>query len=243
MTRYWNQEKFEGLEAIATQAEGQPHLQAFARSCRFKATGLRRQAQAALDEFIAEALALDPGIRRQLIDERGLATAGCADQRRNPQVHHLIPHPLAKRLVEPVLAGWLRDAPDDAAVHRWLGILHKDRAALRTAVALDADEVLARDYLLRELINSVAFATHHLPDGELVCEIAFVQECLAEAAGLLVQLPHSEGKPRFAGALAQQRQLVEDFLAWSEQPEGVAFEQWCERRQREYIWGVYYAFD
>lgn len=237
MGAYWNQEKFEGLEAIATQAEGLPHLQAFARSCRFKASGLRKQAQAALDEFIAEAFALDSVTRRQLV-EWLLDT-----QRRNPQVHHLIAHPLAKRLVEPVLAEWLRDAPDDAAVHRWFGILHKDRAALRTAVALDAGEVLARNYLLRELIDSVAFATHHLPDGELVYETAFVHECLAEATELLAQLPDDEAKPFFTRILGQQRQLVEDFLAWSAQPEGMSFEDWCERRQRDYTWGVYYGFD
>jgi len=237
MTHYWNQEKFEGLEAIAAQAENLPHLQAFARSCRFKASGLRKQAQAALDEFIAEALALDFASRRQLV-EWLLDT-----QRRHPQVHHFIPHPLAKRLVEPVLAEWLRDEPGDAVVHRWLGILHKDRAALRTAVALDPGEVLARHHLLRDLINSVAFATHHLPDGELVCETAFVQECLAEATGLLAQLPDGEEKSLFARALAQQHQLVDDFLVWCGQPEGATFEQWCERRRRHYTWGVHYSFD
>ena len=156
---------------------------------------------------------------------------------------HYVPHPLSKRLVEPVLAQWLREAPGDAAVHRWLGILHNDRAALRAAVALDAGELLARIYLLRNLIASVAFATHHLPDGELLYETTFVQDCLSEGAQLLAQLPEGEEKTFLARALAQQRQLVEDFLSWSGQPEGVTFEQWCERRQRDYTWGVYYGFD
>lgn len=237
MEAYWNQEKFEGLEAIAAQAEGLPYLQAFARSCRLKASGLRKQAQAALDEFIAEALALEPANRRQLV-EWLLDT-----QRRHPQVHNLIPHPLAKRLMEPALAEWLREAPGDAAVHRWLGILRKDRAALRAAVALDAEERLARIYLLRNLIDSVAFATHHLPEGELLYETAFVQGCLNEAAQLLEQLPDDEEKMFLARVFAQQRQLVEDFLSWSGQPEGATFEQWCEHRQRDYTWGVYYGFD
>ncbi len=133
---------------------------------------------------------------------------------------HYIPHPLSKRLVEPVLAQWLREAPGDAAVHRWLGILHNDRAALRAAVALDAGELLARIYLLRNLIASVAFAAHHQPDGELLYETIFVQDCLSEGAQLLAQLPEDEEKTFLARALAQQRQLVEDFLSWSGQPEG-----------------------
>lgn len=236
MTQYWNQEKFEGLEAIATQAETLPHLQAFARSCQLKAKGLRKQSQVALEEFIAEALILDYATRRQLVEWL------LEIQHRNPTVHNLIPHPLAKQLIEPTLAQWRQDQPQDAVVHRWLGILHKDRAALRIAVALDADEMPARNYLLRDLINSLAFATHHLPDGELVCETTFVRECLAEATELLAQLKDDEGKALFTRALTQQRELVEDFLAWRDRPEDLTFEQWCECRQRQYVWGVMYSF-
>ncbi|SBV37331.1 hypothetical protein STPYR_12261 [uncultured Stenotrophomonas sp.] len=141
------------------------------------------------------------------------------------------------------MAEWLRDHPRAAAAHRWQGILHKDRDALRTAVALDADERLARIYLLRELINAVAFATRHLPDGELLYEAEVVHHSLSEAAQLLAQLPEDEERRSLARGVAQQQALVEDFLAWSAQPEGISFEQWCERRQRHYVWGVMYSFD
>lgn len=237
MPGYWNQDNFEGLEAIAAQADGLPHLQAFARYCRLKASGLRKPAHVALDEFLAEAATLDFAVRKQLVEWL------LDSQRRAPKVHQLIPQPLARRLIEPVLAEWLRDHPHDAAGHRWWGILHNDRAALRAAVVLDANEVLARIHLLRNLIDCVAFATHHLPEGGLVYETAFVNQCLGEATQLLAQLPAGEERHAHAMALAQQQMLVDDFLDWSRQPEGIGFEQWCERRQRQHTWGVLYSFD
>lgn len=236
MPRYWNQDNFEGLEAIAASADGLPHLQAFARYCRLKAAGLRQAAHAALEEFLGEAATLDAATRRQLV-EWLLDT-----RRRAPEVHQLMPHPLAMRLVDPVLAEWVRDRPHDAVGHRWQGIVRNDRAALRLAIALDADEVPARIHLLRNLIDCVAFATHHLPDGELLYETAFVHQCLAEAAQLLAQLPACGEKDACAIALERQRTLVDDFLAWSVQPEGLGFAQWCERRQRHHAWSATYSF-
>ena len=52
---YWNKANFEGLEAIAAEAAGLPDMADFGRYCVLRSSGLRKQALAALQAFVAHA--------------------------------------------------------------------------------------------------------------------------------------------------------------------------------------------
>ena len=225
MQHYWNQENFEGLASIAEEAMTHPHLRLFADYCQLKSKGLRKPAAAALAEFIRHASTLDFPARQAIVD--WLLDA----QRRAPKVHQLIPHPLAKQLVEPALAQWTGDFPEDATGHRWSGYFLGDREALRTAVQLEAGDHFARICLVQQLLGMVDHATHHLPEGELLYVDELVLACLAEAEAHLQHLVahgvlHLVGYDHETDAEAEQMEGLERvILAGLGVPDPYAAEQ------------------
>ena len=235
MQGYWNQENFEGLEAIARDARPRPYLQLFADYCQLKSKGLRKPAATALAEFVRDTAALDFTTRQSIIDWL-LDT-----QRRAPHVHQLIPHPLAKQLVEPTLAQWTRDFPEDAAGHRWSGYFLHDRDALRTAVGLDAGDHFARICLTQQLLKMVDHATHHLPEGELLYIDELVLACLAESEMHLQHLVDTPDHGQLSAWHAQQHTMVSDYLEYRKDPQG-SFADWCEQRQRQHPWAASYSY-
>ena len=235
MQGYWNQENFEGLEAISQQARTRAHLELFADYCQLKAKGLRKAAATKLAEFTGNATALAFPARQAIVDWL-LNTQRCA-----PQVHQLIPHPLAKQLVEPTLAQWTRDFPEDAAGHRWSGYFLSDRDALRTAVRLDACDHFARTCLIQQLLKMVDHATHHLPEGELLYVDELVLACLAEAEIHLQHLVELPDHTELSAWHAQQHAMVSDYLQYRKDPQG-SFADWCEQRQRRHPWVATYSY-
>ena len=236
MQHYWNQENFEGLASIAEEAMTHPHLRLFADYCQLKSKGLRKPAAAALAEFIRHASTLDFPARQAIVD--WLLDA----QRRAPKVHQLIPHPLAKQLVEPALAQWTGDFPEDATGHRWSGYFLGDRDALRTAVQLEAGDHFARICLVQQLLGMVDHATHHLPEGELLYVDELVLACLAEAEAHLQHLVETPDHASLATRHAQQHAMVSDYLEYRSDPQG-SFADWCEQRQRQHPWMATYSYD
>jgi hypothetical protein len=92
---YWNQENFEGLEAIADHASLLPALQGFGEYCRLRAGGLRKQALRVLRAFLKATASLSFDERKQVV------TWLLETKFRSPKVHKLLPQPVFEELMRP----------------------------------------------------------------------------------------------------------------------------------------------
>jgi hypothetical protein len=232
---YWNRDNFEGLSAIADEAMQLSHLEGFASYCRLRSNGLRKQAFDALRTFLNAVKPL-PFDGRKAISSWLLET-----RLRSPDVHQLLPQPLVAELIQPTLVEWEKLLPNDSAAFRWRGYLDRDADALQRAIAIDENDVIARELLIAHLMGNVDFATHHLVESVLLASEADVNGDLNDIARHVMLLPPGARREAFRTDYLDQRQLVDDWLEYKTAPQG-SFPEWCQRRKRDRQWPtiVYY---
>jgi hypothetical protein len=134
---YWGQSNFEGLKTIAEHYAGKAQCKDFAEYCRLQEAGLRKQAFESLAAFISAANNWPPDEKNEFSDELMLIHLA------NPNVHHLITHPLLIDLLLPTFRQWIDDHPDNAVPHRWIGILTHEESELDAALQLDPEDQVA----------------------------------------------------------------------------------------------------
>ena len=139
---YWNKDNFQGLKDLSIALDAHLPLQRLAEYCRYREQGLRRQAFAALDQFLAEAA----GWKQS--DARVTCLTILDLHRRTPAVHQFLTHPLLSRLLIPTLEAWIGDEPEAAVPLRWLGILTGREDFVCRALAVAPEDTIARRYLV-----------------------------------------------------------------------------------------------
>jgi hypothetical protein len=158
------------VRAIGEDAAEHPSWASFAAYCRLRGEGLRAQALAELDAFIAQAVVWPLAERSAFcvwVGERRQAYGG--------QPEAVLPVPLFRLLVRPTLEEWAEAAPFDPWPLVWLARLSSGGATwhaparpfLRQALARDPDFEPARLDFVRELLRGVAYDQHELPWGYL----------------------------------------------------------------------------
>ena len=81
---------------------------------------------------------------------------------------------------------------------------------------------------------------HHLPEyyiGEAENDVREAEE----AACLIEGITYLRDWASLSGDLAAARQLLEDWLAFS-QERGTGFDKWCRLRERQYTWRNHYYY-
>jgi hypothetical protein len=244
----------ECLRAITAEASAKEAWSAYARYCRDREAGLRRQAFQHLETFLASAKSWSFDQRSEFanwlcsrINEFGESDS-CG----------LIPRPLAEQLVVPTLREWAARDTTDSIPCRWLGMFFSGvvypglRAGLSTG-ASDAYSLLrealrrnpnddhARIRLIEMIVGDAGFSCHHLPHyyiGEPKEDFART----AEGIELLSGVVDAAAKARLQSELNHASKLIEDWICFTDGG-GADFDQWCMDRGRMYRWikAYYYS--
>lgn len=233
---YWNRDNFEGLTAIAEELSGDPRLAGMADYCRYRESGVRKQAFAAQDEFIALAASLPVSEKRELAGRiYGIAL-------RVPEAHQFLSTPLQLRFLHPVLDKWLRDEPDSLEALRWDGIFRDNAESLARALALDPDDAHLRRLLIaRDCLSPVGFAVHHIHESKLLGEVPEIEALLSKGEALLEAAPARDGLESTGEELAYYRRLMADWQAFT-QSGAHSFPDWCAEKGRTYQWSATYYY-
>lgn len=233
---YWNQENFEGLEAIAQRAVVYPQLRRFAEYCRLRVVGRRKPALAALRTFISEAT------HRPLVERQQITRWLLEVQLESSNVHQLLPYPLREELLKPTIVEWLRFFPSDAEPHRLHGYLFGDLSSYRRAIEIDGEDSLSRRFLITQLMGAIDYSTHHLSEGIFLGRTDEIIFSLEEVAANLARLAPDERRDRLSAWFEEQRQMVTDWIEYQSTPEG-SFVEWLIGRGRDYRWPKTYYYD
>ncbi|MCL2310617.1 MAG: hypothetical protein FWC42_10210 [Proteobacteria bacterium] len=233
---YWNKDNFEGLLELAHELRKTPELGRLAEYCVLREKGLRSQALARLNDFLAEAALWDTGLARRNV--LTILEAGA----RTSEAHPFMAHPLLARLIYPTLDQWMVDEPSAVEPLRWFGLLQSDADALRRALSLSPDDIPVRRRLIHFAIDYADFATHHLSESVLLSSVEEVRAAIATARQYIASAP--DIKP-FAGLSVEANeyeQMVDDWEAYNQSPTGT-FPQWCKTKGRAYSWPAVIYYD
>ncbi|MGS0894537.1 hypothetical protein ACVBGC_18705 [Burkholderia stagnalis] len=232
---YWNQPNFEGLLKLADAFDADADLKPLARYCRLREQGLRRDAFAALDAFLAAAHAFDAATARRV------AIVILEADARTAEAHQFISQPLTARFLLPTLRAWMEDDAHANLPVRWLGLMTRDTVLLTRALAMCVTDVPVRRRLIGHALDSVDFSTHHLDESCFIGSVEHAMDSLERARGLIADAPDQAAFARVAEEVGYFDRLLADWRAWSAQPEG-SFPDWCEKHGRRYAFSmkIYY---
>lgn len=229
----------------AAEAERLPSWAEYARYCRLREQGLRREALQSLDGFLRVAERWPFEARREFA-----VWISRALEARETAHDDLTPHPLIARLLRPALLEWCEQEPLAVLPHRWLGMFfsryphakngESSHEHLRRAIELDPSEQPARIRLIHQELGHLEFAVHHLPEyyiGDPEDDLAFT----TEVARLIDGVADPRAEVELRAELAAARKLVEDWIAFRDEG-GADFDEWCRVRGRAYEWQRHYFY-
>jgi hypothetical protein len=230
--RYWNQDRFEDLEQVAQIAEHQG-LPGFAEHCRLRARGLRKQALDILKVFIDKQYARSPE------QARAVAVRIMTLQHDHPKAM-LITHPLWEGFLRSVLEDW-RNESESTIPRRWLALHTDNPAMMQEVLDRDPSDVPVRIALVRQLLSTVEYATHHLVEGIFLGQAEEVMSQLEETSRHLQVIPETPARGELEQTHEDLLRLTNDWQEFS-QSGNSDFRHWCEARGRRHNWWriVYY---
>jgi hypothetical protein len=153
---YWRQHSFETLEHLDKRLAEIPELTEYVRYIELLAQGLRKEALKHIEDLISTLRAL-PADR-----QRHFASLLCRETQAESG-HRLLPDPLSRRFILPVIEEWKRVEPGNPEPLRWTGLLND----LIRAVELDPSCDQTRGRLIFKILGFVGYSTHELPAGYL----------------------------------------------------------------------------
>jgi hypothetical protein len=232
----WNQHNFEGLLSIAAALAARDDLDHLSEYCRLREAGLRREAFAALNNFLACADTWKSEKSQDAVNT--ILTL----HYRTPACHQFLTQPLLSRFVYPALERWSEDEPESIAPVRWQAMLHRDPDLLTKVLAADPSDIAIRRMLIERQLSSVDYATHHLNEGLFIGELDEALEDLRRATDLIKGAPDREPLSDLDREARQYGQMLFDWQAYKARPVG-SFPEWCAARGRDYHWSiaVYYG--
>lgn len=233
---YWNKDNFAGLLELAKEFAKTPELAGLAEYCLMREKGLRSQALARLNHFLAETKLWDVDIaRRQVITI--LEANACT-----PAAHHFMTFPLMGQLIFPTLDRWLVDEPSAICPIRWLGLLRSDPDALNLALSLDPGDIPVRRCLINLALDKADYSTHHLSESVLLSSVEETRSAIAVARNLIISAPDMMPFSVLLAEADEYEEMLDDWLDYNNSPIG-GFPQWCEARKRTYRWSTIVYYD
>jgi len=232
---YWNQQNFEGLNAVADSIADQLQWSLFAQYCRLREQGLRPQSLQSIAQLIAEAASWDENGRRRFADWIYSTSL------RNPEVHQLIPTPLNRQLLIPTLNQWAASETSNAIPERWLGFATADHQHFSNALAIDSTDDVSRYRLVSRDLTDVDYQCHHRPEyfiGEIHTAITTLDRAKAMAAGF----SNPDIAPKLEDDFNELYGKVRDWQAFQASG-GDSFADWCTTNGRDYRWVRAYYYE
>ena len=132
---YWNQKNFEGLKYIGEKYSSISGYELFGEYCLCKEQGLKKQAVAAVMEFVTEVK------QKSLTDQRKITEELSSLGFWNSDIHQLLPYPLVEYL-KSTLVSWAADEEQNSTPHRWLGYIAGEVLSYERGLDIDpGDEI------------------------------------------------------------------------------------------------------
>lgn len=220
---FWRAGFFKASADFADAIRGDDSLAKLVRYLDFRGRGLRRQAMAALDEFVVDARDWPTERQRAFADGVLSAIEG------NPDLHDLKAEPLQRGFVTPVIRAWREAEPRNPVPWRW----GDDVDLIRRAVDLDPTDQIARRRLIRRLMGCVAHAAHELPAGYIgdpTSDLADIAEVELLATGL-----RDPGLERGAADFVRMhRPVIDAYQLFRAQGSPGAFREWAIAQGRPF---------
>ncbi len=221
---------------VAKEADKTPGWNDYARYCHLREQGLRRQAFASLDLFIADALHWDFDRQKEFVLWLCSKMDTVKDGDYGP-----FPAPLRTRLFLPFFTEWLRREPtnDEACAlrARYLG----EPLFYRRALEINPRNQRARSALATACIADIWNATHHLPHY-FIGDEQEIKSVAEEARDHIAHIEQSDRRIVLTKELAEEEQLLADWITFK-QESGEDFDAWCRRNGRYYSWVKAYYYD
>lgn len=231
---YWNQQNFEGLKSIGNKYVSIQEYEAFGRYCLLKEQGLKKQAVAAVKEFVASAKEKSIETQRKIASE--IASLGFW----NDEIHQLIAHPLQVYLQE-VLSSWAVEEKTDATPYRWLGYISGDLSAYENALVIDPEDEICITRLAQAHLNDVDYQTHHLSESHLLGELSDAKHSLREAEILIESLKTEKIKSSMQEELGYFNRMLDSWEEYSKLETKVSFPEWCAIKGKKFnFWSIVY---
>ncbi|WP_131857467.1 hypothetical protein [Bosea sp. BK604] len=230
-----NRRNFEGLDALAEELRAHPRLRLLGDYCGLRSRGLRRQALAALEQFLKLASEFDgPEARAAAVDILELHD-------RTKEAHQFLAQPLRARFLFPVLETWMEDEPGSITPLRWLGFLKHSDHLLARALAMAPDDLPVRRRLVERTLHHINYATHHLDENFFIGSVDETVEDLKSLGTYIEGAPDPVLFAAAAGELRYFEALVADWIAFSREGAG-SFPAWCAERKRKYRFAAKYDY-
>lgn len=227
---YWGKDTFEGLASAAAAADTFPEWASYARYCRLREQGLRKQAlhEAAAFAEVMEGAPYEERLRfvRWLLDWEDAARKESRPYSGPTQL--LRPGSVQKRLLAPTLQEWGEREPAEAEPLFRLG-------EYRRALERDPDHGGSRLALATQLLGFASYNTHELPAWGYIGEPDEGLMALEEAKLLLAGLPPSNDQVRMGLRIDIEKAVTQswiDYMAHFRETGEQGFEAWAEARGR-----------
>lgn len=232
---YWNQDNFEGLLAVAGEADVRGYS-SFAEYCRLREAGLRTKALSALSRFLEQQQDRGETARREA------ATWIAKMALSHPDVHHLRVQPLWSEFVVPVLEQWGEDS-DGHEPRRLIALLRGEEHLLLGVLLHDPSDHAARAALVERLLYRVDDAGHHLSEGLFSGPEDEALAVLQEGQEHIFMLPTGPPRDALQGRHDGLRRLLSDWLEFKATGnDRRGFRAWCADRGRDHGWYTIHYF-
>lgn len=153
---YWRKDSFDKLASLKERLAKIPELSDYVAYTELLTKGLRKEALKHIEDLLSTLRAL-PKER-----QRVLASLLCRETE-NETGHRLLPDPLRRRFIIPVIDDWKSAEPSNPEPFRWTGILND----LIRAVELDSSCDHTRRRLILRILGYVGCRPHELPSSYL----------------------------------------------------------------------------
>lgn len=222
---FWNQENFEGLASIAKGLKSEEHFALFAEYCRLKELGLKKQAVAAIKDYVSYLSELD------LQTQQNICVRLTELAFWNSDIHQLLSHPIQVYITD-ILTNWCSQGEPEAP-YTWLGYMSGDDLHFLRSLQFNPNDQVALYRLARSAVDSVDFQLHHVSESIFLGEEKDAINSLAQAKDFFGRMEDSKFKDYLTQEISDSEALLNDWLSYQQQVKSaditsMTFPKWCD---------------
>lgn len=231
---YWNKDNFEGLKSVGEKYSSKEGYELFGKYCLKKESGLKKQANSSIKEFISDVK------HRSIQEQRNIAEELSALGFWNGEIHQLLSYPLVEFL-KVVLENWVADELDNPIPHRWLGYMSGNISHYERALELNPKDDICIKRIASAHLNDVAYQTHHLSESLFLGKFADAESSLEKAGKLIATFNDQELKAEMQNELGYYKKLLACWNEYSNLEMEQPFPDWCASKGENFnFWSIVY---
>lgn len=231
---YWNKDNFDGLESVGEMYSSRDGYELFGVYCLQKGKGLKKQAVAAIKEFVSVSK------KEPLEKQRAIAEELSALAFHNHEIHQLLAFPLSVYL-KGVLEQWQSDDPRNPIPLKSLGYIDGDVSYYERALELDPEDDVCISRIAQAHLNDVDFQTHHLSESQFLGDFSRAKNALLLAKSLIERLSAEDIFSEMQSELDYYENLLRCWEEYSSLKIDQPFPKWCASKGKKFnFWSIVY---